>query len=184
MAAEWGWNPEAVGAIGSAVGALLAAVAAFIAVLAGVIQPRKMQHDLQRRQLLMLGPRLRGELSAMQFQLGWFRSRWPGKEDYPRAGYASMASALNCPALTEILASGTLFPEAETRMMTRVQEDSHLLASMMLTESKLFATLPGPRQMYEDRLEQLLIAVTELLESLNSLAGIKRESFIPQPPSS
>ncbi|WP_139032121.1 hypothetical protein [Comamonas thiooxydans] len=176
MAAEWGWNPEAVGAIGTAASALLAAG---VAVWVGVVAPKKMSHEVQRRQLLMIGPRLRGELSAMQFRLGLFLATWKPEGDYPRSGYADIATALQCPVLSESLASGTLFPEAETRLMTKVQEESQLLASLLLTESKLKSSIPGSMLNYEKRVKELMRVVTELLEVLNALAGIKRESFIP-----
>lgn len=184
MAADWGLNPEAVGAIGSAASAFLAAVAAFVAVWAGVIQPKRMQLELQRRQLQMLGPRLKGELSAIQAQLSFFQTVWLDTTADPRSGYATIATTLHCPALSESLAAGTLFPEPETRLMTKIQEDAGLLASLLLTESKLNASIPGMRQIYVVRIDQLLVAVTELLTALDALSVVKRESLIPQRPTS
>ena len=178
MAAEWGWNPEAVGAIGSAAGALLAAVAACIAVWAGVIQPRKMQHEQQRRQLLMIGPRLRGELSAMQFQIGLQQFRF-SDGDHPRSVFADVAAALQCPVLSESLASGVIFPEDETRLMAKVQEDSQRLASLLLFESTLPSSMLGALPRYKTELDDLAGVVSELEGKLSALAGIKRESFIP-----
>nr|WP_279088433.1 hypothetical protein [Comamonas thiooxydans] len=180
MAAEWGWNPEAVGAIGSAAGALLAAVAACIAVWAGVIQPQKMQHELQRRQLLMLGPRLRGELSAMHFQIGLQQFRYiDGK--HPRSVFADVATVLQCPVLSESLASGVVFPEEETRLMAKVQEDSQRLASLLLFESTLPSSMPGALPRYKKELNDLASVIADLEGKLSSLAGIQRQSFIPVP---
>lgn len=173
MAAEWGLNPEVVGAIGSAVSALLAAVAAGVAVWGGVVVPKRMQLQLQRQQLLMIGPKLRGELSAIQFRLGLYLGTWT-EDTYSRSEYADIAAALQCPSLSESLASGIVFPEAETHLMVKVQEDSQLLASLLLTESKLQASMPGARQRYRVHVEELLRTVTQLLETLHTLTGANR----------
>ncbi len=163
MATEWGWNPEAVGAIGAAIGAIATSAATWIAVWVGVLEPRRANIERQRLQVMMLSSRLKREMSNLQFHLGLFLALWQSAEDFPSAAYTGLATAFECPVLNESLASPLMLPERETELMAVVHAEVLALSAVLLTENQLAQGMPWMRPRLRKQTQELYDTVTDLL---------------------